>query len=84
MLTQRIDRARQGSFSLRGGTEAREFAALEFPREDYRWVLATVAREPSAPSSGGLRGRLARSLRAFGTPGDGETDPEASTERATA
>jgi hypothetical protein len=84
MLTQRIVRAHQGSYSLLEGTGAREFAAREFPREDYRWVLASAHRAPAARPSGGIRARLARFLRAFGTPGEVETDPEATTERATA
>ena len=84
MQTWQIAHARRGSDSLLGGFQAREFAAREFPREDYRWVLASLTQAAPAPAGGGLRARLVRYLRAFGTPGEVETDPEASTERATA
>ena len=84
MQTWQIVQARQGSDSLLGGFQARAFAAREYPRADYRWVLASVYREPAAPRGNGIRTRLGRILRAFGTPGEVETDPEATTERATA
>ncbi len=84
MQTWQIVQARQGSDSLLGGFQAREFAAREFPREDYRWVLASANRKTAARKGDGLRARLARFLRAFGTPGEVETDPDATTERATA
>ncbi len=84
MQTWQIVQARQGSSSLLGGTGAREFASREFPREDYRWVLANLYPTPTAREGGGLRARLARFLRTFGTPGDVDTDPEATTERASA
>jgi hypothetical protein len=83
MQTQPIVRARQGSDLLLGGAGAREFARLEFPREDYHWVVANVCRVPPTPSGGGLRARLAKALRVFGT-SEVETDPEAATERALA
>jgi hypothetical protein len=83
MQTQQIVRARQGSDPLLGGAGAREFARLEFPREDYHWVVAQVCRVPTAPKGGGFRARLAKALRVFGTP-EVETDPEAATERASA
>jgi hypothetical protein len=84
MQTWQIVQGRQGSDSLLSGFQAREFAAREFPREDYRWVLASV--QPARPARKGraLWARLARILRAFGTPGEVETDPEATAERATA
>jgi hypothetical protein len=84
MQTWQIVQARQGSDSLLGGFQARAFAAREFPREDYRWVLASAYRAPPAPKGSGLRTRVGRFLRAFGTPREVETDPEATTERATA
>jgi hypothetical protein len=84
MQTWQIVTARQGSDSLLGGFQAREFAAREYPREDYRWVLASANQVAATPKGVGLRARLARLLRAFGTPGEVETDPEAATERATA
>ena len=84
MQTWQIVNARQGSSSLLAGFQAREFAAREYPREDYRWVLASVNLKAAAPKGGGLWARLAGVLRTFGTPGEVETDPEASTERATA
>lgn len=83
MQTQPIVRARQGSGRALGGVDAREYARLEFPREDYRWVVANVGRAPAAPSGSGLRARIAKALRVFGTP-EVETDPEAATERAIA
>ena len=83
MQTQPIDRARQGSGRFLGGVGAREFARLEFPREDYHWVVANVCRAPAAPPGSGLRARIARALRVFGTP-EVETDPEAATEQAIA
>jgi hypothetical protein len=84
MKTWQIVEARQGSSSLLGGIGAREFAAREFPREDFRWVLANTHPAPAAPARGSVRARLARFLRTFGTPGEVETDPEATTERALA
>jgi len=84
MQTWQIVQARQGSDSLLRGFQARELAAREFPREDYRWVLANVQEAPTARSGRGLRARLAGILRMFGTPGEAETDPEAATERAPA
>ncbi|HTZ61331.1 MAG TPA: hypothetical protein VMC82_01625 [Thermoplasmata archaeon] len=84
MQTWQIVQARQGSDSFLGGFHARELAAREFPREDYRWVLAQLAPPVPARKGGGLRARLAGILRRFGTPGESETDPEASAERASA
>jgi hypothetical protein len=83
MQTWQIVQARQGSDSLLRGFQAREFAAREFPREDYRWVLASLQETPRARKGRGLRARLAGIFRAFGTPGEIESDPEA-TERASA
>lgn len=84
MQTWQIVQARQGSDSLLGGFQARELAAREFPREDYRWVIASLHQEPATRKGRGILARLAEILRAFGTPGEVETDPEATTERATA
>ena len=84
MTTWQIVQARQGSDSLLRGFQAREFVANEFPAEDYRWVLATVSEVPVAPKGTGFRARWARFLRRFGTPGEVEADPEATTERAPA
>ncbi len=84
MPTWQIVTARQGSDSLLAGFQAREFASREYPGEDYRWVLASAYRVPTPRRGGGLRARLAGILRAFGTPGEAEADPEATTERAIA
>jgi hypothetical protein len=84
MQTWQIVQARQGSSSLLGGFQAREFAAREFPREDYRWVLASAQSASTSRKGSALWARLAGFLRAFGTPGEVETDPEATTERASA
>ena len=84
MQTWQIVSARQGSSSLLAECQAREFAAREFPREDFRWVLATANPSIPARKARGVRERLARILRAFGIPGESETDPEATTEQAPA
>jgi len=84
MQTWQNVNGRQGSYSLLGGIGAKEFAEREFPGEDYRWVLASLSQGAPARPGGGLWARLARYLRTFGTPGEVETDPEATTERATA
>jgi hypothetical protein len=84
METWQIVHARQGSDLLLAGFQAREFASREYPSEDYRWVLESVAWVPTARKGIGLRARLAAIRRAFGTPGEVKTDPEATTERASA
>ncbi len=84
MQTWQIVNARQGSSNLLAECQAREFAAREFPREDFRWVLASANPTVPVREARGVRGRLAGILRAFGIPGKSETDPEAATERAPA
>ncbi len=84
MATWQNVQARQGSDSLLRGFQAREFASNEFPDEDYRWVLASVEEAPVAGKRPGLFARLARTLRRFRTPGENESDSEATTERAPA
>ncbi len=84
MQTWQVVNARRGSDSFLGGYQAREFGANEFPGEDYRWVLASAAAATPARKGRGLRARLAAIRRAFGTPGESETDPEANAERAPA
>jgi len=78
MLADQIGRANRAADSLLGGSSVREFAAREFPREDYRWVVASVrdaaAKRPARAHGGG------RFRRWFGTPGKSESDPEAKSE----
>jgi len=82
MLALEIVRANRAVGSLPGGVGAREFAAREFPREDYRWVVAQLCGTPARKARArGLWGRL---RRPFGTPGEPKTDPETVPESAPA
>ncbi len=56
------------------GAAVREFAAREYPREDFRWI-ASMVRPAPAPRSG-LRARWDRFRRSFGSPRETETDAE--------
>ena len=64
MLADQIARADIAARSLPRGYSVREFASLEFPREDCRWVA-------SATSVGSVKGparfRWAHLLRSFGS-----------------
>ena len=82
MLSKPIVRADRAAGSLPGGVGAREFAAREFPREDYRWVVAELARPSAAPAAGS--GPWGRFRRWIGAPGETETDPETIAETASA
>jgi len=82
MLALEIVRANRAADSSFGGVGAREFAAREFPREDYRWVVAQL-RETRARTVR-ARGLWARLRRAFGTPDESGTDPETVPEPAPA
>ncbi len=80
MLITQMARTNGAAASLPGGVGVREFAAREFPREDYHWVVAQVTR-PSARAAVGP-GVWARIRRWFGTPRKSETEPEAALEPA--
>lgn len=82
MLALEIVRANRAAGSLPGGVGAREFAAREFPREDYRWVVAQLYATPVKKAR--ARGVWGRILRPFGAPGEPETDPETVPESAPA
>ena len=76
------DRADWGVRSLPGGYRVREFASLEFPREDYHWVAsATRPVRPARSIVGGLVARLAAWFRA---PAEGAADPESTHDGAPA
>jgi hypothetical protein len=78
MWTPQMVRTNGASGSLPGGVGVREFAACEFPREDYHWVAYQVTR-PNAVNA--ARPGLWTRLRGWlGAPGKSETDPEASLE----
>jgi hypothetical protein len=80
MLAEQIVGANRTADPLLGGVGAREFAAREFPREDYHWVVATTSPKPARPAVVGMWwGRFRRWL---GTPGEIESDPEATPEPA--
>jgi len=75
MLASQIARADFAVRSLPRSEGVREFAACEFPREDYRWVAATV--EAATRTKGRRRSLWGRILRSFGTPrkAEPEADP---------
>jgi hypothetical protein len=73
MLADQIARADFAARSLPRNESVREFAACEFPREDYRWVASVVSR--ASRPKGRIRARLGRLLRSFGIPRKAE--PEA-------
>jgi hypothetical protein len=75
MLADQIVRADFAARSLPRSADVREFAALEFPREDCRWV-ASVVSGSSRPKDG-ARARWGRFLRSFGTrrKAEPEADP---------
>ncbi len=75
MLVDQIVRDRRAAGSPSGGVGVREFASLEFPREDVHWVASQTRR--SSPKTGGRRGVWARFWRPFETPRESEQDPEA-------
>lgn len=54
------------------GADVREFAALEFPREDYHWVVA--ATRPIPPAERGWAVLAGRILRSVGIPRKVEAD----------
>ncbi len=82
MLALEIVRANRAADSSYGGVGAREFAAREFPREDYRWVVAQLHEAPARKARAlGLWGRI---LRPFRTPEESESDPETVPEPAPA
>jgi len=66
MLADQIVRADFAARSLPRSASVREFAQLEFPREDCRWVATTVSAAPRP--KGGAPSRWGRFLRSFGTP----------------
>jgi hypothetical protein len=78
MLTTQMVRTNGVAASLPGGYGAREFAAREFPREDYHWVAYQLTRRTAAPAA--RRGLWVRIRGWFVTPGKIETDPEANLE----
>jgi len=65
MLADQIVRADFAARSLPRSASVREFAELEFPREDCRWVASAVSG--GARRTGGVRARWGRFLRSFGT-----------------
>jgi hypothetical protein len=78
MLTTQMVRTNGVPASLSGGAGVREFAAREFPREDYRWVAVQVTRSMAVPA---VRPSLRTRIRGwFRTPGKIETEPEANLE----
>jgi hypothetical protein len=81
MLTTQMVRTNGVAVSLPGGYGAREFAAREFPREDYHWVAYQLTRPTAAPAEG--RGLWARLRAWLVTPGKTKTDPEANLEPLT-
>ena len=80
MLTTQMVRTNGVAASLPGGVGAREFAAREFPREDYHWGAAQLTRPTDARADG--RGLWARIRGWFGTPRKNEADAEAALEPA--
>jgi hypothetical protein len=81
MLTTQMVRTNGVAASLPGGYGAREFAAREFPREDYHWVAHQLSRPTAAPAAG--RGLWARIREWFVTPGKIEAQTEANLEPTT-
>ena len=75
MLVEQIVRVRRPADSLFGGVGVREFARLEFPREDAHWVAAQTRR--TSPTREGVRRPWARFWRPFETPLETEKEPEA-------
>ena len=75
MLADQIVRADFAARSLPRSASVREFAALEFPREDCRWVGKMVSAAPL--SKGRAESRFGRLLRSFGTrrKAEPEADP---------
>lgn len=67
MPFEQIVRAEHASRTLLGRADTREFAACEFPREDYLWV-AQATRRAAPTHRVGIRARWGRFWRAFGTP----------------
>ncbi len=82
MLADQIVRANRTADSLFGGVSVREFAACEFPREDIAWV-ASQTRRPR-PHKGTALTVWARFRRAFGTPEETRSEPEATPDPAPA
>jgi hypothetical protein len=78
MLTSEMARANDVARSLPGGAGVREFAAREFPREDYHWVVRQLTRPTAAPAARpGLRARIRRWLDPSGkVAGDPAASPE--------
>jgi len=64
--------------SLPRGAGVREFAALEFPREDYHWVVSTARSDK--PLEGGFWARWGRFWRSVGTPRKAEPDRSSASE----
>ena len=56
------------------GAAVREFAALEFPREDFRWIASQVRPVPAR--TGGFRARWDRFRRSIGSPRETETEAD--------
>ena len=57
------------------GVAVREFAALEYPREDFRWIAAQTRPGP-AHKTGRVRAGLRRIWRSIGSRAEMETDAD--------
>lgn len=82
MRPAQIDRADRLGSSLPGGYRVREFASLEFPREDYHWVAR--ATRPTGFQRSPSGGPLARLRAWFRAPAEGAADPESTPDAAPA
>jgi len=78
MLVDQIVRADFAARSLPRSAGVREFAAIEFPREDCRWVARTLSER--GPSKDLSESRLGRLLRSFGTRRKAEPEVDPATE----
>jgi hypothetical protein len=74
MLADQIARADFAARSLPRGLSVREFASLEFPREDSRWVASASSMRVRKGHTGS---RWAHLLRSFGSrrKAEPEVDP---------
>jgi hypothetical protein len=72
--TDPIARNGPGPVSSPRGAAAREFAALEYRREDYRWITAQT--RPARARKGGLRAHWRRFRRSIGFPPETEAEAD--------